>query len=114
MGVGARVSTGISLGVGTGVGAGVMFSIHSCVGLAASLGIGSGRLVLYKMERVGFVVGQVKHHVYGMESRSKPVSCLWILLRLQMCAVLPGLIRVCEVASKVSCRLRSSSQPQDS
>ena len=87
--------------------------IHSYVGLAASLGVGSGQLVWYKMECVGFVVGQVKHHVYCMESRSKPVSCLWILLRVQMCTVLPGLIRVCEVASKVLCRLLSNSRPQD-
>ena len=77
------------------------------------LGISSGWLVLYKTENLGFVVEHVKRHIYDMESRAKPVSCLWILLRVQMCAVSPGHIRVCEVASKVSCRVQLSSQPQD-
>ena len=100
--MGAGVSTGIISGVVTGVGAGVLFGVRSCVGLAASLGVGAGRLVLCKMEHVGLVVGQVKHRMYGMERRSKLVSRLWILLGVQMCAVSLSHIRVCEVASKVS------------
>ena len=94
--MGAGVSAGISLGVGAGVGASIMFGIHSCVGPAVGWGIGSGQLVWYKMEHLGCVVGHVKHHVFGMESRSRPVSCLWMLLRLQMCAGPSGYIRVCE------------------
>ena len=95
-------SASIIAGVGTGVGAGVLFGVRSCVGLAASLGVGAGRLVLCKTERVGFFVGWVKHCMYGMERRSKPVSRLWILLGVHMCTVSLSHIRMCEVASKVS------------
>ena len=94
--MGAGVGAGISSGVGVGVGASIMFGIRSCAGPAVSLGIGSGWLVGYKMEHLGCVVGHVKQHVFGMESRSRPISCLWILVRLQMCAGPPGYIRVSE------------------
>ena len=75
--MGAEVSTGISSGVGTGVGAGVLFGVRSCVGLAASFGVGAGRLVLCKTERVGFVVGQAgeaSYVWYGEKIQARKLS----------------------------------------
>ena len=64
LGVGAGVGVGIGSGVSAGVGAGIMFGVHSCVGLSVSWDVALGQLVLYKVERLGFVVGHVKRHIF--------------------------------------------------
>ena len=94
--MGAGVGACISFGVGAGVGAGIMFGICLCAGLAVGVGVSPGQLVWYRMECLGCVVWHVKHDVFSMESCSRPVSWLWIQLRLQMHAEPSGYMRVCE------------------